>query len=877
MALDQVPEATTNAFPVEIESTKTIGDLKKFVRNENPNEFRNLTLWHVAHPVIAANRHQPVLLNTIDSSTELDPTDDIADVFIEAPLKKTIHIIVQQPPPGDLRADIEKIAGKFFASGSPDATFLERFVQGHGQLPLTTGIVPGLPRVWLRRQPQGYDERPSLLFFQLPDPSSSNEPSKVLASDAILDLIRKCGSENVPIFGVSGCGKTRSMIELLCRQWGFYFNASGDDLGSDDMTALQWQVGASLEKARDANNRSARTMTYFLLLSRLLILQFCLKVQNSNRSFTSARWTLLQACPHMFTDVFVRLFHRFVPLLQRSTGEEGVLLDIARKEFQATRTCLIEHGGAPQFLDGTKLLVAHDEAQILGEGFIGHFESMNGANEDRPLLSPILYGFRHIEGANELTLLTSGTGLSIYTPTWARSSGCVSKHELGDFIYMEFPGWTNRESVDTYIANLRNFLQDEDAKRALDMLLPSEAIDMMMERLVGRFRPMVTVVEKIIARGEPNGWKDAVDETETRLVSYDYCGKQGNLCHEIVRSENRYLANLSNFKEFRTLEEVLGLLLFQRHMFGVGRLVLREAIPELVERAFGRIKIIDGVARTVLDEPFMRDSDFMKTMESWVQQSDRAQAHGYAWKLMMMSVLIEAFKTRAFSEWPHEPPILSQYANLAGTVVIVGLYEQELQRGISHEHISMEEFMDAHVHNNSMRSDQTVPTFFFPKAKPSGPDIVFYIRVQAAIIPFFVQLKLRQVLTKADSNRAVESVSKQNIKEHVKDLDEYCPANVYVSIIIAYPVNVIDSMRPRLDIDFEAIAVRRAFLRSGSRKYFHDNDLQQVTIRIDQRNFAKVFPKSHVDFLDGIKTPVRRPAVDKQEQDDPKKTKIVYG
>ncbi|KAF9115319.1 hypothetical protein BGX30_006321 [Mortierella sp. GBA39] len=110
------------------------------------------------------------------------------------------------------------------------------------------------------------------------------------------------------------------------------------------------------------------------------------------------------------------------------------------------------------------------EAQILGEESFGRFESMNGAKEDRPLLPPILNDFHNVEGANELTLLTSGTGLSIYTLTWARSSGSVSKHEPDDFAYMEFPGWTNQDSIDTYIAGLRNFLQDEDAKRALDRL-----------------------------------------------------------------------------------------------------------------------------------------------------------------------------------------------------------------------------------------------------------------------------------------------------------------------------------------------------------------------------------------------------------------------
>ncbi|KAG0357988.1 hypothetical protein BGX24_006099, partial [Mortierella sp. AD032] len=37
-------QATSKAFPVDIESNKTIGDL---------------TLWSASHPVIAANKHRP--------------------------------------------------------------------------------------------------------------------------------------------------------------------------------------------------------------------------------------------------------------------------------------------------------------------------------------------------------------------------------------------------------------------------------------------------------------------------------------------------------------------------------------------------------------------------------------------------------------------------------------------------------------------------------------------------------------------------------------------------------------------------------------------------------------------------------------------------
>ncbi|KAF9538454.1 hypothetical protein BGW38_009999, partial [Lunasporangiospora selenospora] len=95
-------EATSQAFSVEIDPSKTVDHLKKLIKAEKPNDFHDidadkLTLWRVSIPVVSANKHKPVALIEVDSPTELDPTDDIADVFPEAPSKKTIHIIVEPP------------------------------------------------------------------------------------------------------------------------------------------------------------------------------------------------------------------------------------------------------------------------------------------------------------------------------------------------------------------------------------------------------------------------------------------------------------------------------------------------------------------------------------------------------------------------------------------------------------------------------------------------------------------------------------------------------------------------------------------------------------------------------------------------------------
>ncbi|KAG0014503.1 hypothetical protein BGZ82_001738, partial [Podila clonocystis] len=89
--------------PTEIESTKTIAHLKNLIKAKKANNFQDVdaldpTLWRVSIPVDPANKHIPVTVNKIAFKTDLDPTDDISDVFEDQPPKKNIHVIVQRPP-----------------------------------------------------------------------------------------------------------------------------------------------------------------------------------------------------------------------------------------------------------------------------------------------------------------------------------------------------------------------------------------------------------------------------------------------------------------------------------------------------------------------------------------------------------------------------------------------------------------------------------------------------------------------------------------------------------------------------------------------------------------------------------------------------------
>lgn len=77
-------------------------------------------------------------------------------------------------------------------------------MRGQGALPVTTGALRGLPRAWRRTFGKPPETRPSLLFLDLPDPSTPDSVSRNLASTSILDMLKENTRRVIPVFGVSG-------------------------------------------------------------------------------------------------------------------------------------------------------------------------------------------------------------------------------------------------------------------------------------------------------------------------------------------------------------------------------------------------------------------------------------------------------------------------------------------------------------------------------------------------------------------------------------------------------------------------------------------------------------------------------------------------
>ncbi|KAF9974931.1 hypothetical protein BGZ75_000671 [Mortierella antarctica] len=486
---------------------------------------------------------------------------------------------------------------------------------------------------------------------------------------------------------------------------------------------------------------------------------------------------------------------------------------------------------------------------------------MSSSDESpRPLLSPILHAFRNI-GEHQLTLVTCGTGLSINTLFWVQSSGSGLKDSSSTFEYLEFPGWTDQDSMKTYISRVRDCLQDEQSKQALNEYLSQDALDMLYDKFVGRYRPAIVAMERIVECNDPSAWKKTIEDAEERLVSWAFRHIKGNLCYEILRVFNKQ----NKYKELHldSIDNMLGLLMYQRCMFGNHDLVLKEVNPQLVEHAFGRIKIIKGHAVTVMDEPFVSlavqnyfaaiDPYFAREVRKRMVKSSAIE-QGCVFERFMMKVFSETFKTRPLSEWSHQPAISEMCPALVGKVEIVGWKEPGLEQGTTHAMMSMEEFMDAHVNHGSTRDNMPIAPFFFPKSKPSGPDLLFFIRIDGVrLVPIFAQMKLHQGssnFSEKDWSDALSTVSAPKIEDHAKDFRKYCPDNVYVSMIVAYPTKWAEALLAPSEVPKDSSGV------------------QQVVINVSDNNFGDIFPQEHVEFINRLKNARKRSADNDDSNDE---------
>ncbi|OAQ22101.1 hypothetical protein K457DRAFT_429179 [Linnemannia elongata AG-77] len=95
-------EATSQAFSIDIDQTKTVDHLKDLIKTKKANNFGDvdadqLLLWRVSIPDDDDN-DLPVLLDSVPEKKKLKATTRLLKVFDTELPDDTIHIIVQRPP-----------------------------------------------------------------------------------------------------------------------------------------------------------------------------------------------------------------------------------------------------------------------------------------------------------------------------------------------------------------------------------------------------------------------------------------------------------------------------------------------------------------------------------------------------------------------------------------------------------------------------------------------------------------------------------------------------------------------------------------------------------------------------------------------------------
>ncbi|KAF9991786.1 hypothetical protein BGZ79_003981, partial [Entomortierella chlamydospora] len=98
-------DGDSTAFPVKVAADETVGELKKAIKGEKPNDLQDvdadkLVLFRVS---VASSPKKQITLSKLIEEKECtpkeleDPTSEISEVFSTAPAKKTVHVIVQRP------------------------------------------------------------------------------------------------------------------------------------------------------------------------------------------------------------------------------------------------------------------------------------------------------------------------------------------------------------------------------------------------------------------------------------------------------------------------------------------------------------------------------------------------------------------------------------------------------------------------------------------------------------------------------------------------------------------------------------------------------------------------------------------------------------
>jgi hypothetical protein len=224
------------------------------------------------------------------------------------------------------------------------------------------------------------------------------------------------------LINTSGSGKTRLLLDGLCRNWGFYFTAIRDStpIGSDDFRLAMEGLDKSLgykkatmlmndPRAMDDIKQKTHRRLMELLLARFILLKLFIQearrlpdgldVKNHRRA-----WVLLQVQPcQLFGE---DIFHSLTTLLRRESLED-LELDI-QAHYKALEDIL--ERPATRTLGRVPIYCVVDESQDLGSSRKGRIVGED-LETKRPLFRQVYLSFTRILPSEHMITIFSGTGI----------------------------------------------------------------------------------------------------------------------------------------------------------------------------------------------------------------------------------------------------------------------------------------------------------------------------------------------------------------------------------------------------------------------------------------------------------------------------------
>jgi hypothetical protein len=565
-------------------------------------------------------------------------------------------------------------------------------------------------------------DKPLFMFWRLGE----------LDKSGLLNFLRN--KDIVAIIGTSGCGKTRSIYELLCSCYGLFFTCEGDTVplsgGSDfkylmDCLEKHIQVGS-----HEDNFAYLQRFLKSIIVAKLLVFKYL--YQNSIK-MTPKLWLLIQL--KLQSAELVRIVRQYEEEdLQRQ------LLDLVR--FMRNRNIELD----PE-LD-MKIPLFMDEAQLTVEKFSSSFVSSHDKNNTRPLYSAMLTVFSS-RTESSFTTITSGTGLRLGDCELALS--VVDKPDI-DIKYLIFNCFSNHSEISAY---------------ARDIFPSLNLTEKQSRWFIGRVRFLVNFLRHYAISFNPE-----VDNLDTFINDYvedatvfsrespighlfyksgDLGAKQQHLAeslvilkeyvyHYVIYGEKKKMLVVS--KEDKIFEIGLGILSSPNQM----NLEVRIDEPLIIKAALNFYVNQEETSARVLRNLF----------SSKMANETNASSQGFIFESFVALTLLDVYKADCTS-------LLSETA-LAKSFVRGQIFQPK-GRPLLSQGMDLSQFLR-----------EKPSTFLLPR-NIVGPDIMFILDVEkksngkTAQVLVSVQTKLKD---KENLNIALKTVKSENFfKQYVKETKIY--------------------------------------------------------------------------------------------------------